>query len=215
MNPTPIEEPKQFVVVDLMAGVGPFAIPLTTTITEPTRLKEKSNGQPPTTKLNTPKITVYANDLNPISIKFLEINSEKNKCNNLHCRNRDARELLQELQVQMVSIDHVIMNLPASAPEFLDSFRGWKIKRLPIIHVYCFGPKCKQATATNKIIIDRCSKALGCNIANYNIVTVRNISPTKNMHCVSFRLPENVRSVVENSSEETIVEERNAKKIKF
>lgn len=214
-NPSTIEQPQQFVVVDLMAGVGPFAIPLTATITEPTKLKVKSNGQPATTKLNTPKITVYANDLNPISIKFLEINSEKNKCSNLHCSNCDARELLQKLQVEMVNIDHVIMNLPASAPEFLDSFRGWKLNRLPIIHVYCFGPKCKQATATNKVIIDRCTKALGCSIDNYNIVTVRNISPTKNMYCVSFRLPEIARSVIENSSVGTIFKERNAKKPKL
>jgi tRNA (guanine37-N1)-methyltransferase len=214
MNPKTIDETQPFVVVDLMAGVGPFAIPLTTTITEPVKISKNSKRQT-SSILTTPNITVYANDLNPISIKFLEINSTKNKCKNLHCRNCDAREFLQELQAKMVSIDHVIMNLPASAPEFLDSFRGWKIDKLPTIHVYCFGTKCKNEAVTNKVIIDRCTKSLGCSIYNYDIFVVRNISPTKNMYCVSFQLPEKVRYVVESCLEKPLIDDRVMKKPKL
>ena len=176
------DEKQQFVVVDLMAGVGPFAIPLTTTISEQTKVAKKPSTNQVEVRLPTQRMTVYANDLNPSSIKFLEINSKKNKCCNLHCSNRDARELLRELQASMVSIDHVIMNLPASAPEFLDAFRGWKLGNLPIIHVYCFGPKCKHEDTTNNVILDRCKKALGCTIHKYSLISVRNISPTKNMY---------------------------------
>ena len=206
-------QPPQFVVVDLMAGVGPFAIPLTTTIIEPIK-KTKNMKSPPRSTAkpqSKPIITVYANDLNPSSTKFLEINSKKNKCTHLHCSNFDARELLQELQAKMINIDHVIMNLPASAPEFLDAFRGWKLEKLPIIHVYCFGIKCKDEATTNNAIIDRCTKSLGCLIDIYTIVTVRNISPTKNMFCISFALPNDAR----NTTFETISDEdRRAKKQK-
>jgi tRNA (guanine37-N1)-methyltransferase len=116
----------------------------------------------------------------------------------------------------MINIDHVIMNLPASAPEFLDSFRGWKLEKLPIIHVYCFGLKCKDDATTNEAIINRCTNALGCPIDTCNIVTVRNISPTKNMYCVSFKLPPAARKVQLVSLLRTmqVDEDRNAKKQK-
>ena len=53
------ESSSLLVVADLMAGIGPFAVPLS------------KRG-----------IRVYANDLNPSSYKYLVANSKKNKCNN-------------------------------------------------------------------------------------------------------------------------------------
>ena len=162
------------IVADAMAGVGPFAVPLT--------CKNQSN------------VTVYANDLNPTSFRYLEINAKKNKCKGLHCYNMDGRAFLHQLDEspETPTIDHVLMNLPASAPEFLDAFRGWTSHKLPEIHVHCFASKLESA---DQEAIDRCQVALGCEIANAKVHVVRDVSPKKNMYCVSFVLPEAARSL--------------------
>lgn len=179
-------------VIDLMAGVGPFAVPLTATTNKGSKAMA-SNG----------KIRVYANDLNPESFRYLKINAADNKCENLTCFNKDARSFLQDIQnsegqnndsQQIETVDHVIMNLPASAPEFLDAFRGWKLKQCPLVHVHCFCPKSSQAN-DHEEAVTRCEKALGCTINEADIHVVRDVSPTKNMLCVTFRLPDAARSV--------------------
>jgi tRNA/tmRNA/rRNA uracil-C5-methylase (TrmA/RlmC/RlmD family) len=53
----PINKKKKVVVADMMAGVGPFGVPLA---------------------MN--NITVYANDLNPESYKYLDKNMKVNHC---------------------------------------------------------------------------------------------------------------------------------------
>jgi len=168
---------RKVVVADFMAGIGPFAVPLTA----------KGNN-----------VEVHANDLNPFSYKYLVLNREKNKCKNLKCYNMCARAFSHHLQDEGVEIDHVIMNLPASAPEFLDALRGFSGKRLPRIHVHCFGPK-GAGSAENDLLIERCSKALGHVLRKeedeLSIHSVRDIAPSKNMYCVSFSLPESVRDL--------------------
>lgn len=165
------------VVCDLMSGIGPFAIPLTS--------KGVTN------------MHVYANDLNPTSFKYLEINSKKNNCQNLQCFNMDGRAFCHKLQDDGIDFDHVLMNLPATAPEFLDAFQGFAGKNLPRIHVYCFSTK--EASGAETGTIDRCSKALGVSLAkdtsNVVVHLVRNVAPNKNMYCVSFDLPETVRAL--------------------
>ncbi|XP_011086963.1 tRNA (guanine(37)-N1)-methyltransferase 2 [Sesamum indicum] len=88
-------------------------------------------------------------------------------------------------------IDHVIMNLPASALQFLDVFRGlinkkyWK-GSLPWIHCYCF----IRANETEDLIISEAEAALGASIQEPTFHRVRDVAPNKAMFCLSFRLPE-------------------------
>lgn len=181
---------RETVVADLMAGVGPFAVPLT----RPLDTNNKSNDQ----QQPQPHITVYANDLNPASYKYLTINSTKNKCRNLNCFNVDGRALVHQLQNDRIGIDHVIMNLPKTAPDFLDAFRGYTGIEMPRIHVHCFAPKLSEAQDYQDAV-DRCATALGCPLLRetdrVQVHVVRDVSPNKNMLCVSFTLPDQARSL--------------------
>lgn len=125
------------VVVDAMAGIGPFAIPAA---------KKGS--------------TVHANDLNPDSYKWLVTNSEINKVK-VHCYNQDARVFLKTAlkgnldgQCERRTFEHVIMNLPATAIEFLDSFKGefdfdlWDNCEMPYVHTYSFLPETETYQGT-------------------------------------------------------------------
>ena len=168
-------EQRPYMVADLMAGVGPFAVPLTAARSSapPNRASANGTTPPPQPQPNNDNnIVVYANDLNPVSFQYLQHNAQTNKCQNLHCYNQDARAFVHWLQQQdqqqhqqsdncIERIDHVIMNLPASAPEFLDAFRGWSLGIpssssssssgslfLPTVHVHCFAPKVTHKSTT-------------------------------------------------------------------
>ena len=187
------KEKNEIIVADACAGIGPFAVPLTS------QYQNHSKGS---------IIKVYANDLNPTSFKYLNINSKRNKCQNLHTFNMDGRYFIRKLDEEGICYNHVLMNLPAIAPEFLNVFRGSKrgIKcsddgnsdndNRPWIHVHCFGGK---GDGANEEAMARCSKSLGCMIDKVNdevsVHIVRDVSPKKNMLCVSFRLPEGVKDL--------------------
>ncbi|XP_034700018.1 tRNA (guanine(37)-N1)-methyltransferase 2 isoform X2 [Vitis riparia] len=228
------------IICDMFSGVGPFAIPAA------------QKG-----------CLVYANDLNPDSIRYLKINAKINKVDdNIWAYNMDARKFISQLMevpvheilpepdvpvlkateecsiqanVQTESqnggltengtsdnagvsvvgrrkdrmnkrmrgsesssnikpwehVDHVIMNLPASAIQFLDAFRGliqrkyWK-GSLPWIHCYCF----IRANETNEMIISEAETALNASIQEPILHRVRDVAPNKAMFCLSFRLSE-------------------------
>ncbi|KAL3804498.1 hypothetical protein HJC23_002537 [Cyclotella cryptica] len=145
---------KKCIVADAMAGVGPFAIPLT------------SANAP---HFHRTPIVCHANDLNPVSYKYLQTNAKINKCfaDRLLTYNLDAREFIHKMNKDQVEVDHFIMNLPQMAPEFLDSFRGWTFRDTssrPIVHVHCFDEKARTPEDTIRIetnVLLRCEKALG------------------------------------------------------
>ena len=152
---------KTDVVLDMMAGIGPFAVPL------------GKNGN-----------LVYANDLNPNSYKWLVENAKTNKvAGTVRSFNMDGREFTRMINTQVdqamtlsktthPDFTHVVMNLPASAQEFLDVFRGLYATRapgnrpakLPTIHCYCFS----RADDVETDALAMCSEFL-----NYTLVKVR------------------------------------------
>ncbi|KAJ2673101.1 tRNA(m(1)G37)methyltransferase [Coemansia sp. RSA 1285] len=208
-------------VCDVMAGVGPFAIPAA------------RRGA-----------LVWANDLNPASHEALQDNIRTNKVqdrvrafcmdgrafirkafadyialvaasgppslpplakSNTSKQKIAARE--QAIAVPSPSFDHVVMNLPAIAIEFLDAFRGLfrsiagaaardesqKPINMPTIHTHCF----TKAEDPERDILQRACRALGFPEDDYKLLDatvfyVRRVAPNKDMYCLSLRLPESV-----------------------
>ena len=101
------------VIVDMFAGVGPFPV-----------LIAKSHN-----------VKIYAIDINPEAYKYAEKNIELNKVQDKVIPILgDVREVLENKDVKA---DRIIMNLPGSAYEFLDTAMQ-HIKPGGIIHYYEF-----------------------------------------------------------------------------
>jgi tRNA (guanine37-N1)-methyltransferase len=105
------------------------------------------------------------------------------------------------------TFDHYVMNLPASAVEFLDAFRSVYAgrerefqphteRKLPMVHVYCFVRTMETETEENHAVCELVSRHLGhpitCASSDVEIWYVRLVSPKKKMFCASFRLPPEV-----------------------
>lgn len=123
------------VIADMTCGIGPFAIPA---------VKNR-------------KCKVFANDLNPESIHWLNENMKVNKINekNLQTYNLDAKEFIKKLSVEQLEgkvppFNHVVMNLPALSIDLLECFHNIYpssstsshlqrlLSSLPIVHCLCF-----------------------------------------------------------------------------
>ncbi|XP_073427187.1 tRNA (guanine(37)-N(1))-methyltransferase [Dendrobates tinctorius] len=170
-------------VFDVFAGVGPFAIPAA----------KKS-------------CIVYANDLNPESYRWLVHNCKLNKVDRkVQAFNTDGREFIRtvvknELSKHMKSSPdgkkrlHIVMNLPALALEFLDTFRHLLPEQphneilLPTVHCYGFS----KDDNPEKEVKDRAEEILGATLEGSSIHLVRKVAPNKEMMCISFQLPAEV-----------------------
>ncbi|XP_076017745.1 tRNA (guanine(37)-N(1))-methyltransferase [Genypterus blacodes] len=175
-------------VLDVFAGVGPFAVPAA------------RSG-----------INVLANDLNPESYRWLQHNCKLNKVTSkVRSFNLDGRafirgpvkEELPALLKEQAGV-HVIMNLPALALEFLDAFRGLLdpelscSQNLPVVHCYGFS----KDENPERDMVERASSSLGFSLEDRcSVHFVRNVSPNKDMMCVSFTLP---KEVLYSSDKET------------
>lgn len=179
------------VLYDVFAGVGPFAIPAARK-----------------------KIQVFANDLNPESYKWLKINAALNKLkDNFKAFNMDGRDFLRKVVRDDIlarrtrdfsGSEHIIMNLPASAVEFLDILPDWftqeELKKVclkpPTFHVYCFvkANKGDNVCMLGKLLIEQ---KLGYTLSTDSVVSIhdiRDVSPNKQMVRVSFLLKKSIKS---------------------
>lgn len=177
------------IVCDMMAGIGPFAVPAA------------MQG-----------CVVYANDLNPKSYEYLVENSRLNKgCEErLHASNQCGRDFVRRLISEKKRFDHVVMNLPATAIEFLDVFPGllygrpnssidsedaWWDGDMPLVHCYCFTTS--EHDRTNDVL-GRVAQVLGLNDdisalgSDARVHDVRDVAPHKWMMCAEFRMPRSV-----------------------
>ncbi|OUM67506.1 hypothetical protein PIROE2DRAFT_39963 [Piromyces sp. E2] len=181
---------KNEFICDVMAGVGPFALPAA-----------KNKGS-----------IVFANDLNPKSYEYLKKNVENNKLvNKVFSYNLDGRDFIknslsylndksiQKKVIEQLLFQHYVMNLPAIAIEFLDAFRGIfkeykdkiKFEQFPTIHCHCFS----NAEDRHAEIKNRVEAALGHSLDEKyikEIYFVRSVAPNKDMYCISFVLPPEV-----------------------
>lgn len=134
-------------VLDMFAGVGPFAIPVS-------------------------KRAMYtiAVDKNPDAVEYLKKNIAMNKATRIEAVNADARD------VQMPQPpDRIIMNLPHTAHEFLDvAFR--LIDTGGIIHYYDIRPENEIFDAVVKMVRQKATET-GCLIDILNKKIVRSYSP--------------------------------------
>jgi tRNA (guanine37-N1)-methyltransferase len=220
-------------VCDVMAGVGPFAVPA-----------------------GRKKIFILANDLNPHAWEVMTEAIKRNRVTPfVSAFNMDGRDFIrysaryvieskpvsvtiqpkrhrdkktddddeknsgssqQLMFVRPTTFDHYVMNLPATAIEFLDAFIGLyagheslfclhSARKLPMIHVYCFAGHSGDEREEHVDICRRISERIGFTITpedriggpgneelEMEIHNVRLVSPKKQMFCASFRLPTEV-----------------------
>lgn len=131
--------------------------------------------------------------------------------------NPDAKRPSPTVVPIPATISHFVMNLPASATEFLSCYRGlyagkealfapYTKTNLPMVHVHCFALK-SDDDVPRIDICERVSKELGFTLRwDRQIVAtgtevqdgkvavhhVRDVAPAKSMYCASFRLPAEV-----------------------
>ncbi|XP_058210212.1 tRNA (guanine(37)-N1)-methyltransferase 1 [Rhododendron vialii] len=163
------------VVCDVFAGVGPIAISAARKVKH-----------------------VYANDLNPHAVEYLERNCVHNKLERkLDVFNMDGRRFIDAVFAsrKSQSITQVVMNLPNDAAEYLDVFKGIFSTKpkdrgiaLPKIHVYGFS-KCDDPEFD---FHERIRIALSEVAFEVEMNRVRLVAPGKWMLCASFILPESV-----------------------
>lgn len=111
------------------------------------------------------------------------------------------------------TISHFVMNLPATAIEFLPAFKGLYNSseglfepitntKLPMVHCHCFSTKSDDNKREGEEITKRCGDMLGVELKYCHqkslklledrevmVVDVRDVAPNKRMFCATFRVP--------------------------
>ncbi len=148
-------------VVDMFAGVGPFCILIARRY---------------------PGARVIAIDKNPDAIRYLRENVRLNRVRNIEIREGDARDVLKGI----TGVDHIIMNLPHSAIEFMDvAFRI--IKKGGVIHFYALAHEDDLFDGILKRIVDLAGLS-GLQIIPLDKRIVRPYAPYQFNICIDFRV---------------------------
>jgi len=148
-------------VVDMFAGIGPFSILIAKRF---------------------PGAHVTAIDKNPVAIKYLRENAKRNKVKNIEIKEGDALEAAKEIS----DADHVIMNLPHIAIEFIDAAFGI-IKRGGIIHFYAISHEDDLFEGILKEIEEHARK-VGFQVFSLDQRIVRPYAPYQYNVCIDFRV---------------------------
>lgn len=149
-------------VVDMFAGVGPYSILLA---------KSKKPSK------------VIAIDKNPDAVRYLRENISLNSAKNIEAIEGDARE---EAKKFAGTADHVIMNLPHNAYEFLDS-AVLLTKPGGIIHYYGITPENDLFESSIKLIRKAAERA-GRKIEVLEKRVVRSYAPHQYNICIEAKV---------------------------
>jgi tRNA (guanine37-N1)-methyltransferase len=149
-------------VVDMFAGVGPYSILLA---------KSKKPSK------------VIAIDKNPDAVHYLKENIILNSVKNIEAIEGDARE---EAKKFAGTADHVIMNLPHNAYEFIDS-AVLLTKPGGIIHYYGITPEDDLFESSIKLIAEAAERA-GRQIEVLEKRIVRSYAPYQYNICIEVRI---------------------------
>jgi tRNA (guanine37-N1)-methyltransferase len=149
-------------VVDMFAGVGPYSILLA---------KSKKPSK------------VIAIDKNPDAVHYLKENIILNSVKNIEAIEGDAKE---EAKKFAGTSDHVIMNLPHNAYEFIDS-AVLLTKPGGIIHYYGITPEDDLFESSIKLIAEAAERA-GRQIEVLEKRIVRSYAPYQYNICIEVRI---------------------------
>lgn len=181
-------------VFDVFAGVGPFAVPALML-----------------------GCTVYANDINPESVKWMKINLKANQskksAKEYHAYNLDGREFLRTIVLPRIeSYENeilndkekqwclsenkivLLMNLPDIALTFLDVISEWLTKDIEgreqwliPMHIYCYTFS-KGENREEDIRLRLKTILSNVNQDQISCRFVRQVAPNKDMMCVRITL---------------------------
>ena len=146
------------IVFDMFAGVGPYSI----------LLARKAK-------------LVFAVDLNPWAVKYLEENIRLNKANNVVPILGDVRKVAGN-----VKADRVVMNLPKFADRFLREAM-LSVKPGGVVHYYGFGPE-EDLFSEHEKKIKAVARELGLNVEFLERRKVRPYAPRQFNIAIDFRV---------------------------
>ena len=219
-------------VADVFAGVGPFAVPAArksclvfandlnpssthylTGNCQENRVQDRIRVTTMDGRDFIKHAVVEALDNPFVDIRPLQSSKERSK------QARSAQPPPPPLPVQR-AIKHFVMNLPATAIEFLDAFRPaftqeehapeirelYRSAGMPVIHCHCFTRELERDRAEDDITrvslipgvmhpfslchSQRAETALGVALTSPSFHYVRRVAPNKDMYCISFKLPD-------------------------
>ncbi|KHJ31367.1 putative trna (guanine-n -)-methyltransferase [Erysiphe necator] len=212
-------------VLDVMAGIGPFALPagrkkvfVWANDLNPECYKCLAEG------IVRNKVHNFVRPFNKDgrifirhSVKeLLQLASSNENLVLQPPRQRDKHSSSLKKQIMPLPLvpSHFVMNLPAIAIEFCDSFSGlysghdklfepFSDRLLPMVHVHCFSTKSKDNVQESIDICERISRAMNTVLlpkfetgelreGEVRIWDVRDVAPKKRMFCAEFRIPREV-----------------------